>query len=158
MTKQAYAMVSVYGLNKRIGNRSFYDPRAEATFTKPYSEETARIIDEEAGAIIERAYAKAREILELHKDKLNALSERLLEREVLFKEDLIELLGPRPWEQETKVSIGENTVGKPQETTEAEAAAPEAAIEAPEPAQQMPSDESSDEESKQEGGADENAA
>ena len=77
---------------------------------------------------------------------------------MLFKEDLIELLGPRPWEQETKVSIGENTVGKPLETTEAEAAASEAAIEAPEPAQQMPSDESSDEESKQEGGADENAA
>jgi len=68
------------------------------------------------------------------------------------------LLGQRPWEKETKVSIGENTVGKPQETTEAEAAAPEAPIEAPELAQQMPSDESSDEESKQEGGADENAA
>ena len=91
-------MVSVYGLNKRIGNRSFYDPRAEATFTKPYSEETARIIDEEAGAIIERGYAKAREILEENKDKLDALAERLLEREVIFKEDLIDILGPRAWE------------------------------------------------------------
>lgn len=98
VTKQAYAMVSVYGLNKRIGNRSFYDPRAEASFTKPYSEETARVIDEEAGAIIERAYAMARDILETHKDKLTALAERLLDREVLFKEDLVELLGERPWD------------------------------------------------------------
>ena len=103
VTKQAYAMVSVYGLNKRIGNRSFYDPRAEATFTKPYSEETARIIDEEAGAIIERAYANARDILETHQDKLTALAERLLDREVLFKEDLIELLGVRPWDPEPEV-------------------------------------------------------
>lgn len=99
VTKQAYAMVSVYGLNKRIGNRSFYDPRAEATFTKPYSEETARIIDEEAGAIIERGYARAREILEANQDKLTALAERLLDREVLFKEDLVELLGARPWDK-----------------------------------------------------------
>lgn len=104
VTKQAYAMVSVYGLNKRIGNRSFYDPRAEATFTKPYSEETARVIDEEAGAIIERAYAKAREILETHQDKLNALAERLLEREVIFKEDLQDILGPRDWEKEEPAS------------------------------------------------------
>ena len=107
VTKQAYAMVSVYGLNKRIGNRSFYDPRAEATFTKPYSEETARIIDEEAGAIIERAYAKAREILETHKDKLTALAERLLEREVIFKEDLVDLLGERQWESKTLDAVPE---------------------------------------------------
>ncbi len=108
VTKQAYAMVSVYGLNKRIGNRSFYDPRAEATFTKPYSEETARIIDEEAGAIIERAYAKAREILETHQDKLTALAERLLEREVIFKEDLIDLLGERQWESKTLDALVED--------------------------------------------------
>ena len=107
VTKQAYAMVSVYGLNKRIGNRSFYDPRAEATFTKPYSEETARIIDEEAGAIIERAYAKAREILEMHKDKLTALAERLLEREVIFKEDLVDLLGERQWESKSLEALPE---------------------------------------------------
>jgi len=108
VTKQAYAMVSVYGLNKRIGNRSFYDPRAEATFTKPYSEETARIIDEEAGAIIERGYAKAREILEANQDKLTALAERLLDREVLFKEDLVELLGKRPWDKEPVVKEPES--------------------------------------------------
>ena len=84
-----------------------YDPRAEATFTQPYSEETARIIDEEAGAIIERAYVKAREILETHKDKLTALAERLLEREVIFKEDLVDLLGERQWESKTLDAVPE---------------------------------------------------
>jgi len=156
VTKQAYAMVSVYGLNKRIGNRSFYDPRAEATFTKPYSEETARIIDEEAGAIIERAYAKAREILELHSDKLNALAERLLEREVLFKEDLIELLGPRAWELEAKVSIGEKTTPKALLSEEAkDGSAPAEEPEAPEDAS---ASEAPEEAKGTEGEADENAA
>ncbi len=122
VTKQAYAMVSVYGLNKRIGNRSFYDPRAEASFTKPYSEETARVIDEEAGAIIERAYATARDILETHKDKLTALAERLLDREVLFKEDLIELLGERPW-GEKEVPAAESDAALPEGE---DAASPEA--------------------------------
>ena len=126
VTKQAYAMVSVYGLNKRIGNRSFYDPRAEATFTKPYSEETARIIDEEAGAIIERAYAKAREILEAHQDKLTALAERLLEREVIFKEDLVDLLGQRQWESKTLDAVPEATAAEPEnESPEESAVLPE---------------------------------
>ena len=120
VTKQAYAMVSVYGLNKRIGNRSFYDPRAEATFTKPYSEETARVIDEEAGAIIERAYAKAREILEMHQDKLTALAERLLDREVLFKEDLVELLGARPWDPRPSMPFREEAVEPPKPRQEAD--------------------------------------
>ena len=65
------------------------------------------IIDEEAGAIIERAYAKAREILETHKDKLTALAERLLEREVIFKEDLVDLLGERQWESKTLDAVPE---------------------------------------------------
>ena len=63
VTKQAYAMVSVYGLNERIGNRSYYDSRGENSFTKPYSEETARIIDEEVSAVIEKAYDRAKDIL-----------------------------------------------------------------------------------------------
>ena len=130
VTKQAYAMVSVYGLNKRIGNRSFYDPRAEATFTKPYSEETARIIDEEAGAIIERAYVKAREILEAHQDKLTALAERLLEREVIFKEDLVDLLGQRQWESKTLDAVPEATAAEPEnESPEESAVLPEDQVE-----------------------------
>ncbi len=97
VTKQAYAMVSVYGLNKRIGNRSYYDSRGESGFTKPYSEETARMIDEEVSKIIEKAYVRAKELLELNKEKLKTLASKLLEKEVIFKDDLIQILGIRPF-------------------------------------------------------------
>lgn len=97
VTKQAYAMVSVYGLNKRIGNRSYYDSQGESSFTKPYSEETARIIDEEVSKIIEKAYTRAKELLEENKEKLTALASKLLEKEVIFKVDLEQILGIRPF-------------------------------------------------------------
>lgn len=113
VTKQAYAMVSVYGLNKRIGNRSYYDSRGEQSFTKPYSEETARIIDEEASKIIETAYQKAKELLTKNKDKLNALARKLLEKEVIFKEDLEEIIGERPF---GKIETYPVTKGKKGET------------------------------------------
>jgi cell division protease FtsH len=103
VTKQAYAMVSIYGLNERIGNRSYYDSSGESQFQKPYSEETARIIDEEVSKIIETAYVKAKELLSAHKDQLDQLASKLLEKEVIFKDDLIEVLGPRQWEEEAKV-------------------------------------------------------
>ena len=97
VTKQAYAMVSVYGLNKKIGNLSFYDSsgRSEYNFTKPYSEKTAQIIDEEVSKIIEKAYQKAKNILTKHKKDLVTLSELLLKKEVLFKEDLEKIFGKR---------------------------------------------------------------
>ena len=97
VTKQAYAMVSVYGLNKKIGNRSYYDSSGESQFTKPYSEETARVIDEEVSKIIEKAYEKAKDLLLKNKEKLDNLAKKLLEREVIFKDDLLEVLGERPW-------------------------------------------------------------
>jgi ATP-dependent metalloprotease FtsH len=97
VTKQAFAMVTVYGLNEKIGNRSFYNADNNSMFTKPYSEATAQIIDEEIGKIIEKAYATARAILVEHKDKLTSLAGRLLEKEVLFREDLEKILGPRPF-------------------------------------------------------------
>ncbi|MGB1577789.1 MAG: ATP-dependent zinc metalloprotease FtsH [Flavobacteriales bacterium] len=97
VTKQAYAMVSVYGLNERIGNRSYYDSRGENTFTKPYSEETARIIDEEVSAVIEKAYARAKDILATNREKLEALAQSLLQNEVIFKEDVQRILGERPF-------------------------------------------------------------
>ncbi|MFM7106075.1 MAG: hypothetical protein ACKOW8_11185, partial [Flavobacteriales bacterium] len=97
VTKQAYAMVSIYGLNKRIGNRSYYDSSGESQFTKPYSEETARLIDEEVQKIIETSYQKAIELLKQYRDKLDALASKLLEKEVIFKDDLEEILGPRQW-------------------------------------------------------------
>ncbi len=97
VTKQAYAMVSIYGLNKRIGNRSYYDSSGESQFTKPYSEDTARVIDEEVSKLIEKAYEKAKEILSANKEKLDRLAQRLLEKEVIFKDDLEEILGARQW-------------------------------------------------------------
>ena len=100
VTKQAQAMVTVYGLNDKIGNISYYDSRGEQSFTKPYSEATARIIDEEVSKVIEQAYAKAQEILNLNKNKLTELAEALLKDEVIFKVDVERILGPRPFEEE----------------------------------------------------------
>ena len=97
VTKQAYAMVSVYGLNDRIGNRSYYDSRGENSFTKPYSEETARIIDEEVSAVIEKAYDRAKDILSTNREKLESLAQSLLDNEVIFKEDVERILGARPF-------------------------------------------------------------
>ena len=97
VTKQARAMVTIYGLNDKIGNRTYYDPTGEEYgFTKPYSEKTAQVIDEEISSIIEQQYQRALNILRENKDKLTALAELLLEREVIFKEDLEHIFGKRP--------------------------------------------------------------
>lgn len=98
VTKQAYAMVSIYGLNKRVGNVSFYDSQGRDAFTKPYSDETAKIIDEEVSLLIESQYQRALKILSENKDKLEQLSEKLLVDEVIFKENLEEVFGKRQWE------------------------------------------------------------
>ncbi len=98
VTKQAYAMVSMYGLNKKIGNISFYDSQGQSMFTKPYSEDTAKSIDEEVSKMIEEQYQRAIHILTENKDKLTALANKLLEKEVIFKEDLVEIFGERPWD------------------------------------------------------------
>ena len=81
VTKQAYAMVSIYGLNERIGNVSFYDSQGRDSFTKPYSDDLARVIDEEASKMIEFQYKRALKILAVNKEKLSALAEKLLETE-----------------------------------------------------------------------------
>jgi len=107
VTKQAYAMVSMYGLNKKIGNISFYDSQGQNTFTKPYSEDTARSIDEEVSKMIEEQYQRAVQILSQNKDKLTALANKLLEKEVIFKEDLIEIFGERPWDVSPSEKIEE---------------------------------------------------
>jgi cell division protease FtsH len=110
VTKQAYAMVTIYGLNKRLGNISFYDSRGEQTFTKPYSEETARIIDEEVGKLIESAYVRSKQILEDNEEKLSALADALLTNEVIFKEDVERILGPRPFALRTEPVAPEGAV------------------------------------------------
>jgi cell division protease FtsH len=104
VTKQAYAMVSMYGLSDKIGNISYYDSQGQQGFTKPYSEETARIIDEEVSLMIEEQYKRAIEILSKNKDKLAELAEALLIDEVIFKENLIKIFGERPWGKAETVS------------------------------------------------------
>jgi cell division protease FtsH len=98
VTKQSYAMVSYFGMSEKIGNRSYYDStgQSEYSFGKPYSEDTAKVIDEEAKRIIDEAYERAKELLLKYKKGHNELGDLLLEREVLFAEDLEKVLGPRP--------------------------------------------------------------
>ena len=97
VTKQAYAMVSVYGLNDTIGNVSFHDSQGRESFTKPYSDDTAKTIDQEVSKLIESQYQRALHILTENKEKLTLLAEKLLESEVIFKEDLITIFGERQW-------------------------------------------------------------
>ena len=100
VTKQAYAMVSIYGLNEKVGNISFYDSKGRDSFTKPYSEDTAKIIDEEVSKLIEDQYQRALQILTENKDKLTELADKLLEKEVIFKEDLELTFGKRQFEKD----------------------------------------------------------
>ena len=124
VTKQAYAMVTVYGLNPRIGNRSYYDSTGDQSFTKPYSEETSRIIDEEVSILIEGAYDRAKEILRTNKEKLVGLADSLLENEVIFKEDLLRILGKRPF-----ASVEEIVPLAPVKEPPLEASSPEVIVE-----------------------------
>ena len=116
VTKQARAMVSVYGLNENIGNITYYDSSGQSdyNFSKPYSDETAKVIDDEISKIIESQYARACQILKKHKAKLTALAERLLEKEVIFKDDLVDLLGERSFKkEETETANPKKTPRKP---------------------------------------------
>jgi ATP-dependent metalloprotease FtsH len=117
VSKQAYAMVSMYGLSDKIGNVSFYDSQGQNGFTKPYSEETAKIIDQEVSKMIEEQYQRALQILSENKDKLTTLAEKLLTAEVIFKEDLELIFGKRAWEKEEIIILADtNEPEKPVET------------------------------------------
>lgn len=100
VTRQARAMVSVYGLNETLGNITYYDStgQSENSFTKPYSEQTAQVIDKEISQIIEIQYKRACDLLKKNKSKLTQLADRLLEKEVIFKDDLLNILGKRPFD------------------------------------------------------------
>lgn len=101
VTKQARAMVTIYGLNNKLGNVTYYDSsgQSEYNFSKPYSEETAQVIDKEISALIEKQYERAIEILNQNKEKLVALADILIEKEVIFKDDLENIFGKRPFEK-----------------------------------------------------------
>jgi len=106
VTKQAYAMVSIFGMSEKVGNVSFYDSsgQSEFAFSKPYSEKTAELIDQESKQLIETQYVRALEVLKAHKDNHHILAELLLEKEVIFSEDLEHIFGKRPWVRPMMVS------------------------------------------------------
>ena len=103
ITKLAYSMVTVYGMNEKIGNVSYYDSKgqSEYSFTKPYSELTAQVIDEEVKKMIDLAYAATKDLLLEHRDKLDILAKALLEREIIYQHDLVGLIGERPFDKPT---------------------------------------------------------
>jgi cell division protease FtsH len=112
VTRQAKAMVTVYGLNDTIGNITYYDSSGESdyNFSKPYSEDTAQKIDREISILIEGQYDRAVKLMEDNKEKLTTLAERLLEKEVLFKDDLLTILGKRPFDKEEEVKDDKKTI------------------------------------------------
>ncbi len=132
VTKQARAMVTIYGLNDKLGNITYYDSQGQNEYAmdKPYSQETAVVIDEEISKIIEAEYDRAIDILSNNREKLDALANLLLDKEVIFKENVEEIFGKRPWDkEETEDTTAEvlateeaNEVVEPTEPTEAPAA------------------------------------
>jgi cell division protease FtsH len=117
VTKQAKAMVTVYGLSEKIGNLTYYDSsgQSEYNFTKPYSDKTSELIDEEISKIIEEQYVRAIDILENHKDQLTQLANLLLEKEVIFKNDLVEIFGERPFVKPEMIDNNERQKKKSEE-------------------------------------------
>lgn len=105
ITKTAYAMVTIYGMNDKVGNISFYDPQQENAFTKPYSEETSKLIDQEVRKLIDGAYERTRGLLREKKMQVQKLAEALLEKEVLFQSDVETLIGKRPYEEKKVLDV-----------------------------------------------------
>ena len=105
ITKIAYSMVTMYGMNDKIGNISFYDPTQENYFTKPYSEETGKMIDQEVRKLIDGAYVKTKKLLEEKRGDVEKLAKELLVKEVLFKSDVETLIGKRPFEEKKILDI-----------------------------------------------------
>jgi cell division protease FtsH len=98
ITRMAYAMVTVYGMNEKVGNISFYDPNSEQSFTKPYSEETSKLIDDEVRKLIATAYIRTKNLLTEKMEQVTILAKELLKKEVLYQSDLERLIGKRPYD------------------------------------------------------------
>jgi cell division protease FtsH len=105
ITRIAYAMVTVYGMSDKIGNISFYDPQQDQSFTKPYSEETAKMIDDEVRKVIDTAYERTKDLLRGKKMEVEKLAEALLDKEVLFQSDVESLIGKRPYEEKKALGV-----------------------------------------------------
>ncbi|KAB7499360.1 AFG3-like protein 1 [Armadillidium nasatum] len=119
VTKSAYAQIVQYGMNERIGHRVYHIPEpGEMVMEKPYSESTAQAIDEEVKLLIDRAYNRTMDLLTEHKENILKIAERLLQREILGREDLIELLGPRPYAEKSTYEEFVAGTGSFEENTE----------------------------------------
>jgi cell division protease FtsH len=108
ITKMAYSMVTVYGMNDKVGNVSYYDPAQENTFQKPFSEETGKMIDEEVRKLIEVAFVRTKALLTEKKHEVEILAQELLKREVLFQSDVENLIGKRPFEDKKALDFIDN--------------------------------------------------
>jgi AFG3 family protein len=118
ITRMAYAMVTVYGMNDKVGNVSFYDPMNENAFTKPYSEETSKIIDQEVRKLIDVAYERTKKLLTEKRAQVEKLAEALLDKEVLFQSDVELLIGKRPYEEKKTLDVAEESeVSEEEQTT-----------------------------------------
>ena len=123
ITKMAYSIVTVYGMNDKIGNISYYDSKqSDYNFTKPYSEETARTIDEEVRKIVDKAYQRAKELLTKKKKELEIVAKELLEKEIIFQNDLERLIGKRPFERLTNYQAFTNRKDTSEKTKKAKVA------------------------------------
>jgi cell division protease FtsH len=126
VTKMSYAMVTVYGMSEKVGNVSFYDPAQESTFTKPYSEETGKIIDSEVRVLVDQAYRRTIELLTEKKAEVEKIALALLDREVLHQQDVEDLIGKRPYEEKKIFATDTEPVVEEQPAAEViESAAPE---------------------------------
>jgi cell division protease FtsH len=108
VTKMAYSMITVYGMNEKLGNVSYYDPQQENTFQKPYSEETGKMIDEEVRKLIETAFERTKKLLTERKQEVETIAQALLKREVLFKSDVEALIGKRPYDNKKALDFVDN--------------------------------------------------
>ncbi len=125
ITKMAYSMVTVYGMNKEIGNMSFFDSKqSDYTFNKPYSDATAQRIDEEVKKIIDKAYQRTKDLLIHHREHLDIIAKELLEKEILFQSDLERLIGKRPFAGQTTYEKFTNGTDKEKVEAAAETTAP----------------------------------
>ena len=141
ITKMAYSMVTVYGMNKEIGNMSFFDSKqTEYAFNKPYSEATAEKIDQEAKKIIDEAYDRTKKLLEKHRDYLEVIAKELLEKEILFQADLERLIGKRPFAAQTTYQKFTNGQNPPSEKKDEPAGIPGDAKPVTEPEKEVSDD------------------
>ena len=115
VTKIAYGMITMYGMNDKVGNVSFYDPNQENYFTKPYSEETGKMIDEEVRELIQKSYDRTKALLTEKKWAVEKLAKELLVKEVLFKSDVEELIGKRPFEEKKVLDVNSEPAPQPED-------------------------------------------